>query len=127
MIKAIVMGCACLVVSSMTPEEIERFELFNPTAIILEKENGKSFSIQLDEGPGSLTNDCASFSRTTTADGKATITILLDPDADDKLALVQKQIGPSLLKLNELEEQMMVQKEKLQEMEDSAYALITQM
>ena len=122
--KAIVMGCVCVVVSSFTPEEIERFEQYNPDALKLE---GSDFSIQIDDGPGSLNDDCATFSRATTAEGKATITILLDPDTDDRIALVKNQVGAALLKLEQLEKQMAGKREKVDAMENKAGALITVM
>ena len=125
--KAVVMGCACVVVSSLTPDEIDRFNRYDPDALVLKKDGEPVFSIRMDDGPGTLLEDAANYSRTTSADGKATITILLDPDAEDKAALVQKDVGASLLKLDELEKQIVGMTEHLQEMEEAAGALISQM
>ena len=122
--KAVVMGCVCVVVSSFTSEEIERFGQYNPDAMKLEESD---FSIQIDDGPGSLNDDCATFSRAATAEGKATITLLLDPDADDRIALVLNQVGAALLKLEELEKQMLGKLEELDAMENKAGELISLM
>ena len=125
--KVVVMGCACVVVSSLTPEEIERFQRFAPDALVLTRDGEPVYSIELEEGPGSVLEDRAIYSYAATADGKATITILLDPDAKDKMELVKKDIGASLLKLNELEQQISGKAEQLEEMEAAAGALITQL
>ena len=125
--KALVMGCACVVVSSLTPQEIDRFNRYDPDALVLRQEGEPVFSIRMDDGPGSLLEDAANYSRTVSADGKATITILLDPDAEDKAALVRKNVGASLLKLDELEKQIAGRIEHLQEMETAAGSLISQM
>ncbi len=115
--KAIVMGCACVVISSLTPEEIDRFIKYDPESMVLKKDEGAVFSIQLDDGPGSLVEDCATYGKTKSADGKATITILLDPEAEDKVGMVQEKLGPALLKLDELESQIIGKKDQLLEKE----------
>ena len=125
--KVIVIGCACVVVSSLTPEEIRRFERFDPGATVLEKEDGTTFSIRVDEGSGSLMEDVATYSLTATAEGKATITILIEPEVEDKAALVKKKLGAALLKLDELEKRMQEKKGALAEMENMAGELITQL
>ena len=122
--KAVVMGCVCVVVSSLTPEEMKRFACYYPEAMTLK---GMNFSLRLDDGPGSLSEEEARFSRTTTADGKATITILLDPDVEDKAAFVRERIGSALLKLDMLEKQMVGMKEELEETENAASELFTLM
>ena len=45
----------------------------------------------------------------------------------DDLQLIRKRIGPALLKLDELEKQMMEQKDDLQQMEQAVGELITVM
>ena len=47
--KAVVMGCVCVVVSSLTPEEMKRFACYYPEAMTLK---GMNFSLRLDDGPG---------------------------------------------------------------------------
>ena len=44
--RAVVMGCACVIFSSLTPDEIKRFKALHPEALKMEKEEGgTSFSI----------------------------------------------------------------------------------
>lgn len=61
--------------------------------------------------------DCATYGKTKSADGKATITIILDPEAEDKVGMVQEKLGPALLKLDELESQIIGKKDQLLEKE----------
>ena len=68
-----------------------------------------------EEGPGSLTTDGAVYSKATSAEGKATMTILLDPSVDDRLDLAATKIGGPLLRLIEMEKQLV---EKLPELEE---------
>jgi len=126
MAKATVMGCACVVTSNLTPEEIRRFEKFDPEALILKKDGEPVYALQLtDENPGFVLEDRAEYSSVTTADGKATITILLDPAVEDRERHVRDQIGSGLLKLNELESQLQERTAGLLEMEQAAGQLIS--
>ena len=121
--KVIVMGCACVVISSLEPEQIERYDKFAPEALTMD-----GFTISLDEEqPGCLNSDGATYSKTKSADGKATITILLDPAVEDKGELVQEKIGPMLLKLDELEKQILERNDDFREKDEAVKALIDQM
>ena len=119
------MGCACVVVSSLEPEQIERYMWLDPEALTMTDDSGNGFRISVDDGPGRLENDEAVFSRVKTAEGKATITILLDPDIEDKKKAVLKDLGPALLKLDELEKRLLGRENRLQEMEDRMKALLS--
>ena len=119
------MGCACVVVSSLEPEQIERYMWLDPEALTMTDDSGNGFRISVDDGPGRLEGDEAVFSRVKTAEGKATITILLDPDIEDKKKAVLKDLGPALLKLDELEKRLLGRENRLQEMEDRMKALLS--
>ena len=121
--KVTVMGCACVVVSGMEPEQIERFMRFDPQALVLEDEYGAGFRLSVDDGPGRLTDGEAVFSRVKTAEGKATITILLDPEIKDKQEKVMSDLGSALLKLDALEKQLISRENRLRELEDRMKAL----
>ena len=126
--KAIVMGCACVVISGLTPEEIDRFRRYDPEALTLKRDGETVYTVEIDrEGPGSLEEDKAVYSAVKSANGKATITILLDPGAEDKAKLVQDRLGAPLLKLKELEEQILGRKDQLRETEKSVDELITRL
>lgn len=117
MSRATIMGCACVITSSLTCEQIEAFKKFHPEALEMKGEGSDEalFTIDINDGPGSFEGGKAVFSRTKTQDGKATITILLDPDIEDKQELVRKTIGPGLLLLKEMEQHLLEAVEPLKE------------
>ncbi len=120
--NVVIMGCACVIISSLTPEQIERTERLAPEALMLD-----GYSIGLDDGPGAVGDDGALFSRTKSADGKATITLLVDPEIEDKAARVQNKIGPMLLKIEALEKQILEQEGDLLKKEKEIQSMINQM
>ena len=125
MAKAVVFGCACVIISELTPEDVKRYQLYQPDMLTLADE---SYKVDLDDdGPGCICDDRASLSKTTSADGKATITVLLDPENDDKTELVRAKIGPCLVKLDRLENQLLAGLEEITKEEDRANAMITVM
>ena len=109
MTKAVLAGCALVIFSELTPDEIDRFKLYQPEALKATDENDPEdvFMLDIEDGPGHLEDTEAVYSRTKSADGKATITILLDPEAENKLELVQKNVGRALVKLQKLEEKLL--------------------
>ena len=89
--RIIVLGAACIVISSLSPDDVRRFRDYHPETLQLRSdESGEViFSLDMDEeGPGSLNDDHAVYSRIPFAGGKATMTILLDPSVEDRLKLV---------------------------------------
>ena len=127
MTKAIVAGCACVIISELSPEEIERFKTYQPEALQLCDENNPEniFTLDIDEGPGCLEETKAVYSRTKSAEGKATITLLLEPDEEKKLELVQKLVGRMLVKLQALEEKLLEHVEEIAKTEKKINSLIT--
>ena len=127
--KVIVAGCACVVFSELTPEEIERFKRYQPDALTMCDENNPEtvFTVDIDDGPGKLEDSEAVFSRTKSVEGKATITILLDPEEEDKPAMVQEKLGPALLRLRELEAALLSRMDGLAEAEKKVSAMLTLM
>ncbi len=102
--RAVVMGCACVIFSALTPEDIRRFKTLHPEALkMTDADSGTSFSIDIGEGPGRIRPEGATFSRITSSEGKATITVLMDPEMHDPISLVKSQIGSSLMSLFALE------------------------
>ena len=114
--RAVVRGCACVITSRLTVEEIENYKHYHPDALTMVDEDDKAvFSIDIDENPGSLEDRKAVYSNTKTPDGKATITIVLDPDAEDKAELVRKHLGAALLRLEKLEDSLLSKTDDLKE------------
>ncbi len=129
MAKAILAGCALVIFSELTPEEIERFKMFQPEALKMIDENNPEdiFTLDIDDGPGYLEETKAAYSRTKSADGKATITILLNPDVKNKLELAQKNVGRALLKLQKLEKKLLEVIDSVNEIEGKVNSLISLM
>ena len=99
-----VLGCAAVVVSAVNLEDWKLIEAHSPESLEIKSDGGNTvFRVRTNCGPGYLAKDCAVFGTPTTADGKATITILLDPDTDDKTGMIQDALADPLMKLIEME------------------------
>ena len=103
--QAIVVGSSCVVKSTLTPADIKRMKKFHPEALVMDDEDGEPlFAIDIDEEmPGSINNNGACFGSATSTDGKATITVVLDPAAENTEELVYNQLGRALMYLKEME------------------------
>ena len=101
--KVIVAGCACVVFSELTPDEIRRLMHLHPEALEMKDDDAVVFTIDIDDGPGSLRPDGATFSNVTSAEGKATITILIDPECEDPMGKVREHLDSPLQTLMEME------------------------
>ena len=114
--RAIVMGCACVITSKLTVEQIENFKQYMPEMLTMVDEEGKPvFTVDIGDAAGCLENDKAVYSNTKMPDGKATITILIDPDEEDKPGIVKKYFGIALLRLEEIEQGMLSYTDELNE------------
>ena len=124
--KAIVMGCACIVVSSLTPEQIENAKQYAPETLILTDEKGEElYRLDLEsKTPGCVEEDHAVYSDCTTADGKATITIIVDPSEENKKQMILNNLGASLLKLDQLEKSLMARLDQILKKKDQAGELV---
>lgn len=120
--RATIMGCACVITSRLTVDQIDGFRKYLPEVLKLTEETSgmELFSIGLDDGPGSILEKKATFSRTRTPDGMATITLLLDPEVEDKAELVRDKIGKSLLALERLEGLLL---EKLEDLTNTIHRM----
>ena len=115
--QVVIVGCACVIFSSFSPDELRDFSQYLPEALTLRDENGKPvFAITLDEkSSGSLTKYGAVFSGKTNAEGRAAITILIDPECEDTGAAVRGALGSAIISLAGMEEHLMSRKPELQE------------
>ena len=99
-----VLGCAAVVVSAVNLEDWKLIERHEPESLAVRDDSGHPiFQVRTNCGPGLLTKDYAIFGSPTTEDGKATITILLDPDSDDKTGMIQDALTNPLMKLIKME------------------------
>ena len=123
--KVIIAGCACIYFSSLTPEEVDRYKTYAPDALTLyDEDNEVIFTLDIDNSPGNITLEKAVLSRSKSTDGKATITILIDPEKEDKPGLIREKIGLALLLLEDLEEQLLENIGKLKGRQDKMDAMI---
>ena len=104
--QAFVIGSSCVIKSTLTPADIKRIKKFHPEARVMDDEDGDPvFAIDIDENtPGSINNNGACFGSATSEDGKATITIVLDPAAENTVDLVYERLGRALMYLKEMED-----------------------
>ena len=106
--RALIMGCACIIRSKLTPEQIEKFYIYRPEALDLKDDEGNVvFMLDISDGSGHMYDNGADFSHVTTTDGKATITLMFDPAEEDKKGAFMTLIGPGLILLDELEERLL--------------------
>ena len=127
--RALLMGCACVVKSMLTPEEIEKFCIYHPEALVMKNEAGEEvFKIDLDgEIPGCITKEAAVFSKVKTVDGKATITVIIDPECEDRKTALLETVGPGLRVLDEMERQLVKMLPDLAEEEKKAWEMFAQL
>lgn len=127
--QAIIVGSSCVVKSTLTPADIKRIKKFHPEALVMEDEDGDPvFAIDIDEEmPGSINNNGACFGNATSSDGKATITIVLDPAAENTEDLVYDRLGRALMYLKDMEEQLAEALPELDTEEREIRSMITRM
>lgn len=106
--QAIVMGSSCVVKSALTPEQIERIKKFHPDALKMYDENDElAFRIDINQAtPGSINEYGVCFGSGKSSDGKATVTVLLDPQVENPAELVYEKLGRALMYLKEMESQL---------------------
>ena len=63
--------------------------------------------MDIGEGPGKLLEDHVEYSRVSSRDGKATVTIILDPEIENKRQAIEEIVCPSLMHLDRLERQLL--------------------
>lgn len=116
--RAVVMGCACIVTSRFTVEELEKFHNYLPDALVLKGDSGEElYKIEIQEeiSGGCILEDHICYSRAKTPEGKATVTLLIDPEAEDKAVVIGEAFGPALLLLEKLEQQLLSRVAELEE------------
>lgn len=105
MAKVIIAGNACVLLSALMLDEIKELRQNHPEALFLKDGMGKTIlTIDLDQdSAGHVAEDQVVFGPTTSREGKATITLLIDPEEEDIVGMIREKIGDSLMKLTELE------------------------
>jgi hypothetical protein len=101
-------GASAVLVSEVALADWQRVEKFNPEElVILNEEKEPIFKVVTAcEGPGSVNEYGVCFGAYTNEGGKATVTVLLDEEIDDKREAVREIMGTALLTLNEIEQKI---------------------
>lgn len=107
--QAFIMGSSCVIKSRLSPEQIGLVKKYHPEKLCLYNEEGEAlFKIDVDgTSPGSINKNGACFGNATTPEGKATITIVLDPAVEDTVELVRDKLGYALTCLKTMESKIL--------------------
>ncbi len=105
MAKVIIAGNACVLFSDLKLDDIKELRQNHPEALSLKDGMGQTIlTVDLDQdSAGQATGNQVVFGPTASREGKATITLLIDPEEEDFVGMVRDKIGNSLMKLTELE------------------------
>lgn len=121
--RALLMGCACVVMSRLTLEQLEKYCIYLPEELKLKNEEGEViYTIDFsDETPGRVTDDMTVYSRAVTEDGRPTATILIGPECTDRENAIMETIGLGLALLETLECRLEAMLPELAEAERKAW------
>ena len=100
-------GASAVLVSDVTLEDWERVEKYAPEALkIVDEEKNPLFKVATGCGGGSVNKYGVVFGTYTNDGGKATVTLLLDEEVEDKTQAVKDIMGAALLDLNSIESEL---------------------
>ena len=100
-------GASAVLVSDVTLEDWHRVEKYAPEMLKIVSEDGDPlFKVMTTCGSGSVNENGVSFGSYTNDGGKATVTVLLDEEIEDKTQAVKEIMGSALLDLNEIENEL---------------------
>lgn len=109
MAKVTVCGDAVVITSNLTLSDLKKIQKYNPDALVLKGEDGKTpvFAACVGYGKGSINANGAEFApATSNAEGLATITYVDDGIVGDAKEYVAESLGSAILSLNRLEAQL---------------------
>ena len=108
--KVYLISSVCVIVSSLTAQEISNMKHSKPDLLQSKDENNEPFfAIDVESGYGSLKEYGAVYSDHVTCEGKATITILLDATERDLSDVISNKLGMPFYKLVQLEKQILAE------------------
>ena len=100
-------GASAVLVSDVSLEDWQRVEKYAPEMLKVVDEDGDPlFAIKTCCGGGSVNKFGVCFGSYTNEGGKATVTVLLDEDIEDKNVAVKEIMGSALLELNSIEKEL---------------------
>jgi len=103
--KVEISGASAVLVSGVSLDDWKRVEKYAPEMLkIIEEESGDVvFKVKTCCGGGSINEYGVCFGSYTNEGGKATVTVLLDDELEDKVGAVKEMMGSALLELNAIE------------------------
>lgn len=101
--EIIIVGAAAVVKSGVRLEDWRKALNFDPDLGLYDDDDNPLFTVDIDHGPGCIGNNMAVFSAVPDREGYACITLIVDPEAEDKEKLVSDQLGLALARLIEVE------------------------
>lgn len=116
--SAMIAGGAVVITSALKRSDIELVKKYRKNALTLFEGEGKDkepvFCIDLTENSaGHINNNGVTFGPTASADGNATVTLIVDPDIEDVAEFFADKYGSALLQLQKLEETIPAQLEEI--------------
>ena len=100
-------GASAVLVSDVALEDWKRVEKYAPEMMKIVDEDGDAvFKVQTCCGGGSVNEYGVCFGTHTNDGGKATVTVLLSSDVEDKTQAVKDIMGSALLDLNTIEKEI---------------------
>lgn len=119
--EIVIAGNACVVRSGVDLEAWKKVLKYDPKFGLYDEDGNPTFIVNVDSSVGKMNLYGATFSDSPAHDGKAVLTVLVDPDAKDKVESVTEKLGNALLRLNELEKLV---PDKLKEAEEKAKEIL---
>lgn len=101
-------GSAAVVTSAVSLEDLKRVEKFAPEALKIVDEEGETvFKVCTRENSsGSINKYGVVFGSVVNHEGKATVTVVIDPEIEDKREAVKDMMGAAILDLNTIEKEL---------------------
>ena len=100
-------GASAVLVSDVTLEDWKRVEKYAPEMMKIVDEEGETLiKVKTCCGGGSINEYGVCFGSYTNEGGKATVTVLLDEEVEDKLQAVKDTMGSALIDLNNIEDEI---------------------
>lgn len=101
--EILIAGSACVVKSGVALEDWKKVLKYDPGFALLDKDDEPIFKVNIAASAGKININGATFSDTACSDGKASLTVIIDPEEEDKVKAASEKIGNALLLLNQLE------------------------
>lgn len=106
-VKVYIMGRAAVIVSSVALKDWQLVEKYAPEALkVVDEEGNTVFTVRTESGPGRCVKEGIVWGEAAEPDGKATITILIDDDIENRQEAVMDICGSALLDLMTIEKEM---------------------